>query len=153
MDSNATSPQSAPLISIPAPVKKKRKIWLIVLIVLVVFFLLLVGGIAALFYGVKKAMANSDAYKISITDAHASACVAAKLGEPFVATGLPSGSINENNGSGSADLTVPLKGPLGTATLHTIAMREAGVWSITTLTVNPASGSEIQVLPVPSPCQ
>ena len=64
MDSNATSPQSAPLISIPAPVKKKRKIWLIVLIVLVVFFLLLVGGIAALFYGVKTvSYTHLDVYK------------------------------------------------------------------------------------------
>jgi hypothetical protein len=124
-----------------------------VAIILLFLILLVVGGIAALFFGIRKALANSDAYRMSVDRAHASACVVSKLGEPLAPSGLPSGNINEENGEGTADLTITLKGSRGSGSLHTIASRDGGVWSITALTLDPTDGNEIQLLPVPSPCQ
>jgi hypothetical protein len=40
------------------------------------------------------------------------------LGEPIETDGMSGGSINYSNGYGTAELSIPIKGPDGTATIH-----------------------------------
>ena len=157
MDTNAMPPAPTPVGYVPyvpptAPPKKKTHIWLIVLGVLVILAVLLVGFVVSIFYGVMKVLRSSDVYKMSLQDAHASPCVVTKLGEPFDASGGPDGNINEKNSEGDADITIPLKGPNGAGTLHSVASRAGGVWTITTLALA-TGGTTVNILPTPSPCQ
>ena len=82
--------------------------------------LLLIGGIAAffIFKGVLGLLEKSPPYQDGIARAQSSAEVKAALGEPIETDGMVSGNINYSNDTGSADLTVPIKGPKGTGTLH-----------------------------------
>jgi hypothetical protein len=156
MDSNAAAippayvaPQPVP----PQPVKSRKKMWVIIILSVLLFLFLLIAGCCTLLYvGVKKAMKSSDVYLMSVKRAQDSPCVISKLGQPINSSGLPQGSVNESNGSGSADLTIPVNGPQGTGSLHAIASRDNNVWTLTSLTLS-ADGSQFDLPAEPGPCQ
>jgi len=145
-----------PFTPTPVPAKKPRKTWLIVLLAIfglvIISIVLVVALVFGTYKGVTKALRSSDVYKTSLADANASPCLVQKLGSPITATGTPSGSINENNGQGNADLTTAIQGPNGSGTLHAIATRDASIWTITSLDFTQA-GTTTTLLPTPSPCQ
>ena len=61
----------------------------------------------------------------------------------MVETGIfTTGSIKLNNSSGSADLSIPISGPDGKATLHVVAEKTAGSWTFSTITVEVKGGGE-----------
>jgi len=152
MDSNAAIP---PAYAAPQPVqpKSRKKMWIIIILSVLLFLFLLIAGCCTLIYvGMKKAMKSSDVYVMSIQRAQASPCAVSKLGQPITSQGLPQGSVNENNGTGSADLTIPVTGPQGTGSLHAVASRENNLWTLTSLTLN-TGGAAIDLPPDPGPCQ
>ena len=153
MDSNAAIP---PAYAAPQPVqppKSRKKMWIIIILsVLLGLFLLIAGCCTLLYVGVKKAMKSSDVYMMAVQRAQASPCAISKLGQPIAPQGMPQGSVNEANGSGTADLTIPVKGSTGTGSLHAIAARENSVWTLTSLTLS-ASGAEYDLPAEPGPCQ
>jgi hypothetical protein len=56
--------------------------------------------------------------------------VIAKLGQPIEATWVVVGTIHtENEDSGGADVTFPITGPKGAASVHAIAEKKAGKWA------------------------
>jgi len=151
MDSNAAIPP-AYVPPVPVQPKSRKKMWVIIILsVLLGIFLLIAGCCTLLFVGVKKAMKSSQVYVLSIQRAQASPCATSKLGTPITAQGLPQGSANENNDSGSADLTIPIQGPQGSGNLHVIASRDNKVWTLTSLTLN-VGGAQYDLPATPGPC-
>jgi len=151
MDSNAAIP---PVYAAPQPVqpKSRKKMWVIIILsVLLGIFLLIVGCCTLVYFGVKSALKSSQVYVMSIQRAQNSPCAISKLGQPIAAQGLPQGSSSENNGSGSADLTMPVQGPQGTGSLHAIASRENSVWTLNSLTLTVA-GTDYDLPATPGPC-
>lgn len=122
--------------------------WFWVVPVLVLIPLLMcggfIGGIFALVGGVLK---SAEPYKTAIERAANSPAVIAKLGEPIEDdTWIPMGNVNFDNYGGDANLTLQVRGPHGAASVHTVALREAGVWETETLTVTFADGTRLDLL-------
>jgi hypothetical protein len=95
-------------------------------------FMSLVGfGVYSLF-GLMK---SSDAYQDAVAAAKADPAVQQALGTPIEEGWFMSGSININGASGDADLSIPISGPNGTATIYVVAEKSAGQWTFSTLEV------------------
>lgn len=77
---------------------------LIVLVLIIVFVLALVSGVSTMFK-------ESAPYQTALTKAKESSWVIEQLGEPIEVGGITQGNINYQNGSGTADLKIPIKGP------------------------------------------
>jgi len=94
------------------------------------------------------ALKSSDVYTEALKRAQQNDEVKALLGEPIEAGFWVAGSIQVSNGSGNADITIPLSGPKGSATLHAVATKTAGVWQYSTLEVAPKdAGARIDLRP------
>src|SRR5262245_45010981 len=100
--------------------------------------LLSCGGLVILIFtlafGVIK---SSDVYTDALVKAKADNQVKALLGEPLEPGFWVTGKIEVSGSSGSADLSIPLSGPKGSATLCVVAKKSAGKWAYTTLEVAP----------------
>ncbi len=105
------------------------------LLVLALVGVALLGGGAALF-----GLSGGGPRDEALARARAEPELVAALGEPITAGLLTSGSIQLDNASGSADLSIPLSGPKGSATLYLVATKDAGQWHYTTLAVELADG-------------
>jgi hypothetical protein len=89
---------------------------------LIVFFVLAIGGIFV-------ALKHSDVYKLAMERARANATVVSALGDPISDGWLASGSTKLNGASGTADLTIPIHGPLGKGRLTLKATKTMNEWS------------------------
>lgn len=112
--------------------------------------LLLCGGcVTTVLFVVYNAVASSDIYTESLARAESNEQVKALLGEP-IEPGWPSANIqvvatgNDRGSaaSGNADLTLPISGPKGSATLHAVAIKKDGKWDYSTLEVTPNGGGD-----------
>jgi hypothetical protein len=92
---------------------------------------------------------GSDAYKVAIERAEQSPAVAAKIGRPFKIGKLITGSIRLNNGSGDAELSIPILGDRGAGRILVAATENAGKWTFQTLEVH-VDGDE-KVIPLMGP--
>jgi hypothetical protein len=90
-----------------------------------VMFVVFIGVI---FVAVMGAMRSSDAYTIAMSAAKGHPAVVDALGEPIEVGWFVSGNISVNGASGEADLSIPLNGPRGSATLYVVADKIAGQW-------------------------
>jgi len=108
------------------------------------------GGIAlivSLVFGVIK---SSDVYTKSLAAAKANAQVQAAIGQPIEPGFLVTGNINVSGSSGNADISYPIKGPKGSATVYAVAEKAAGEWTFSTLDVAiDATGDRIDLLSPP----
>ena len=102
------------------------------------------------YVAVSKVIQNSGAYTGAITEVNANPEVAATLGTPVTPGFGMSGSVKENNSSGSADFTVPITGSKGEGSMHVVAQRRNGQWSYNVIDVT-AGGKTIDVLKNPQP--
>jgi hypothetical protein len=91
-----------------------------------------VASIVLLVFG---AMKSSDAYKIALSRAKADQRVAEAIGTPIENGWFVSGSTNVSGGSGKSDLTIPIHGPKGEATIYAVATKSAGQWEYSKLVV------------------
>jgi Cytochrome oxidase complex assembly protein 1 len=56
-------------------------------------------------------------------------------------------NVDVAKNSGDADILVPIKGPKGTAFVHTIGVREGGVWTIQEMTATvEGTGNTVDLL-------
>jgi Cytochrome oxidase complex assembly protein 1 len=111
--------------------------WVVPVGCLVLFLPLLVlggfvGGILAIVFGSIK---NTDVCQQALSLAKSNPAVIEALGEPVEDGWFMSGNINTSGSSGSADLSLPLRGPKGKATLYAVATKSAGRWEYQTLAV------------------
>ncbi len=94
---------------------------------------LFTGAIALFAYLVFGLMKSSDVYKMAIAKAKAHPSVQEAIGAPIEAGLLISGEISQGGSSGHADLSIPVSGPDGEATIYILADKSAGQWKFTTL--------------------
>jgi hypothetical protein len=100
------------------------------------------GGFVAAIFGVFGILKSSEPYTRSIAAVNNSAEVQEVLGTPIEEGWIPSGNINLNNDSGSANLSYSVSGPKGSASVTVQATRQNGKWTIDSLTVSPNSGGD-----------
>lgn len=93
------------------------------------------GFVFAVFLFVMRMMHSFGAYQAAMTRARQDPALIAAIGTPIEEGWRVSGKISENNQTGRADLTIPLSGPNGRATLHLRASKSAGAWKFSDLQV------------------
>jgi hypothetical protein len=84
-------------------------------------------------FGIDAEMRSSGAYKLAMNTAQASPCIANALGSPLEPGWMMGGSITESSIDGSADLTIPVRGPKGKGSLDVQAKKLSGNWKIDSL--------------------
>jgi len=112
--------------------------------------LILLGvlGCVGLFFGVTKVIKSTEPYKKAVSIATNSPDVQAKLGTPIQPGFMVQGSVNSNTSDGvtneTVNLTIPLKGPKASASLHYAAVRNGTKWEVSDFTVTvDGSGEKI----------
>ncbi len=135
----------------PQPPAGAMPTWKIVTCVLTVFVLGVAVFVVGLFASIERSFRSSAAYAMAMDRAQASPCVAKTLGQPLVAKGFISGNLNTHNDAGDANLDIPIRGPKASGNLHVEAKKTSSIWAINSLTVEHSEG-QIQLAPVPSPC-
>jgi hypothetical protein len=144
--------ESVPVPQSAQPRAKVMKLWVKVALGLAACFVLVGLFVATLFYAVETSFRKSDVYNIAMERAENSPCIVAKLGSPLVSKGMIEGNISTSNGGGTADLSIPVRGPTGDGGLDVSATKANGQWTINSLTLMYDEG-QIHLLPEPSPCQ
>jgi hypothetical protein len=96
------------------------------------------------------AMKKSDVYQEALKRAQADPAVIAALGTPIEAGLMVTGSVNVDTSGGHATLDFPISGPKGKATVHCVAAKAGEKWEYSELTVTPANGAKINLLPPPT---
>jgi hypothetical protein len=97
-------------------------------------------------------MHASGGYKLALDRVNKSPCAVAVLGSPIRAGWNTTGDTNENGPNGTANLTIPVTGPKGKASLDLEAKKAEGVWEINSLKLDTDS-DELQIVPAGSACQ
>jgi hypothetical protein len=104
-------------------------------------------GIVGLISGVGKILKSSEPYQTAVARAKANEKVVAALGTP-IDDSFPMGKVNTNNDTGDADLSIPLSGPKGKATVYVVGTRSGGVWTYSKMSVTiTGSGEEVDLSP------
>lgn len=115
---------------------------------------LFVGGCGlVVFWFATGMMKQSDAYKIALARAQANPAVIEAIGSPISQTGIVSGNSNVSGPTGQANLSIPLSGPKGKATLYVEAMKSADLWVFQTMVVKIEKTGEridLNTLPLPA---
>lgn len=94
-----------------------------------------VAGVAAIVVLVFGFMKTSDVYQHALQAATSHQAVIEALGEPIEPGWFVSGSINVAGSSGTADISIPIAGPKGHATIFAVARKSAGRWAYDVLEV------------------
>ena len=98
--------------------------------------MLFVGGCAlTVFFFATSMMKQSEAYKIALARAQANSAVIEAIGSPISQKGIVSGNSNVNGATGEANLSIPLSGPKGKATLYVEAKKSTDIWLFQTMVV------------------
>lgn len=93
---------------------------------LIGLFIIFVG---TAIFGVTQAFTNSTPFKDALEKVNQDAYVINILGEPIEQDGIMSGKFNFTNGKGSADMSIPIKGPEGEGDLYVIGTKENEIWT------------------------
>ena len=97
---------------------------------------LFAGGCALMvFFFVTGVMKQSDAYKVALARAQTNPALIEAIGSPILQKGIVSGNSNVNGATGEANLSIPLSGPKGKATLYVEARKSADLWLFQTMVV------------------
>lgn len=110
--------------------------------------LLILGGLcfAGFVWLVMGAIKGTDVYAEAFKRMQNSAQVQESLGTPIEAGWMFQGSVNYANGAGNADISVPVTGPKGEATLVAKATKQSGeAWQYSVMEVRLAGGGTIDL--------
>src|SRR5438067_3348078 len=115
--------------------------------------MLFVGGCALMvFFFATRMMKQSEAYKIALARAQANSAVVEAIGSPISQKGIVSGNSNVNGATGEANLSIPLSGPKGKATLYVEAKKSTDIWLFETVVVKiEKTGERIDLNALPLP--
>jgi hypothetical protein len=87
------------------------------------------------YFGVSKMIEGSTPFTTALGKAASNRDVQETIGAPLKPTLGLNGSINESNGNGSADFTVPIEGPRGKGKLRVVASGRNGKWTYSVMEV------------------
>lgn len=96
------------------------------------FFAGFIVLIMCLVFGLIK---SADPYKDALAKAKAHPSVQKIIGTPIEEGIFITGKINVSGSSGQADISIPISGPDGKATIYVVATKSAGQWTFSTLSV------------------
>jgi hypothetical protein len=98
--------------------------------------LLVMGGcVAGLFFIVFEAIRHTEVYTESVSRAQANPEVRARLGEPIEPRWWITGNVNAANDGGDANVSIPIRGPKRSASIHVVATKNRGRWEYQTMDV------------------
>ncbi len=92
---------------------------------LLVIFAFFIG---ATIFGVSKVLTNSSPYQEGLAKAQEDEYIIQVLGEPIETNGIMNGSLTYENGVGNADISIPIIGPNGTASIYVIGTKQNEEW-------------------------
>ncbi len=92
---------------------------------LICIFILFIG---TAIFGVSKALTGATPYQEGLDKAQSDEYIIQVLGEPIETNGIMSGSLQYHNSIGTADISIPIKGPNGEAQLYIIGTKENEKW-------------------------
>ena len=98
----------------------------VTVVTLAMFFVALVGSIALIVFS---AIKSTDVYKEALTRAKAHPAVIEAVGLPITEGFRVSGNTSVNGASGEANLSIPISGPNGKATIYVAATKSLGKWN------------------------
>ncbi len=107
---------------------RRNWLWFVPTMGCVTLIILFFLGIGALIFGVTGMLSEATPTQYAIEKASENSIVIESLGSPIEQKGLVSGSINFSNNNGDADLTIPVRGPNGKATIRVVAEKVDGEW-------------------------
>ncbi len=111
-----------------------------------VIWVAVIGLFVTLIVSIPLALRNSDAYRMTMEAVQADEHVRAELGDDIKAGWWTWGSLNvQAGGSGSAQLSISLKGSKGGGTATSNTVRVAGVWDMRLLVVT-IEGSDAPIV-------
>ncbi|MFN7975092.1 MAG: cytochrome c oxidase assembly factor Coa1 family protein [Acidobacteriota bacterium] len=121
----------------PPPKRSRRTCLLVVLPVggCLVAVLACVGVCGLAGGGAYFGMTKSEPARIALATAQRNPDVVKAFGGKIEAGLLPQGSIHVENDGGNADITIPISGPSGKGTVHVVATKSSGAWTIDSLIV------------------
>ncbi|HLX60571.1 MAG TPA: cytochrome c oxidase assembly factor Coa1 family protein [Planctomycetota bacterium] len=93
------------------------------------------AGVGGFFYWGISQIKKAPIFAESVKRAKENPEVQAQLGTPIEEGWMIQGNINYVNGSGSADFTIPISGPNGSAKIHVVATAVNDKWTYTSLSV------------------
>lgn len=76
---------------------------------------------------------NSEACQLAVREAQSNAAVIERLGQPIKRGLIVTGSVENLETSGHADIVIPISGPKAKGTLYAVATKSAGLWKFETL--------------------
>jgi hypothetical protein len=94
----------------------------------VVFWIALVGLMVALYFAISAAFKSSDVYQQAMAKVSANAEALEILGPPLTG-GFPMGSIHVSGPSGTAQMSIPVRGTKARGTIFVEATKAMGEWS------------------------
>lgn len=106
---------------------------------MIVLFFVFLGSVI---FGVSKAISGSAPYQDALSKAQEDEYIIQLLGEPIETDGIMQGEISFKNNTGIADISIPIKGPKGTATVYVIGTKENDQWTYSELYVIPDETNE-----------
>ncbi|WP_106790982.1 cytochrome c oxidase assembly factor Coa1 family protein [Aquimarina sp. Aq78] len=95
------------------------------LTLIVIFFIFL----GSLIFGVSELITESTPYKDALVKVNEDEYVVNILGEPIETNGIMNGSLSYKNNTGSADISIPIKGPKGEAQLFVVGTKQNDQWT------------------------
>ena len=101
------------------------------LTIIVLFFVFL----GSLFFGVSELITQSTPSQEAVSRVNEDEYVVGILGEPIKTNGIMNGSISYQNSVGSADISIPIKGPDGEARLYVVGTKQNEEWVYTEMYV------------------
>ena len=90
--------------------------------------ILLAMGVGAAIFGLSKIFKESAPYEYALTQAQNDSRVIEYLGDTIESNGIMQGNISLKNNSGSANITIPLKGSKGKGSVTIIGEKRDGEW-------------------------
>jgi|SRR5438105_4125070 hypothetical protein len=106
---------------------------------------LFIAFVMFLFSVIFVSMRSSDPYKDGLRIARNDERVRNAVGTPIEPGMFVSGSISTNNGSGNADINIPISGPKGGGSVHVVGTKEGGRWTYSALEFKPKNGPTIDL--------
>ena len=99
---------------------------------LIVLLCLFIGTVI---FGVSSAFKNSTPYNDAVAKAETNSIVIENIGKPITSDGMMNGNISLNGNDGTANFSMPVKGPNGTGKLHIEGTKTDGVWTYEVITM------------------
>ena len=101
------------------------------LTIIILFFVFL----GSVIFGVSTALSSSTPYQDAVAKAQEDEYLIETLGEPIETNGIMQGSIQLENENGTANISIPIKGSKGEATVYLTGAKNEGEWTYSELYV------------------